>query len=49
MRLILALVIFNFDMKIANESRKWIEQKNFLMWEKSPLKVHLAPRKIESS
>lgn len=41
MRLILALIIFNFDMEIADEARDWIKQRNFLMWEKGPLKVHL--------
>ncbi|KAJ5937997.1 hypothetical protein N7454_004339, partial [Penicillium verhagenii] len=44
MRLILALVIFQFDMVIADDSRDWINQKNFLMWEKSPLNVYLTPR-----
>ncbi|KAL4896135.1 cytochrome P450 [Aspergillus ambiguus] len=43
MRLILARIIFNFDMKIADDSRNWITQKNFLMWEKGPLNVHLTP------
>ncbi|CAI7657824.1 unnamed protein product [Penicillium viridicatum] len=41
MRLILALIIFNFDMEIADEARDWIKQRNFLMWEKGPLKVQL--------
>ncbi|KAJ5773864.1 hypothetical protein N7457_008760, partial [Penicillium paradoxum] len=41
MRLILALIIFNFDIEIADEARDWINQRNFLMWEKGPLKVHL--------
>lgn len=41
MRLILALIIFNFDMKLADESRDWIKQKNYLTWYKPPLKVHL--------
>lgn len=41
MRLILALIIFNFDMEIADEARDWIKQRNLLMWEKGPLKVHL--------
>ncbi|KAL2851865.1 cytochrome P450 [Aspergillus pseudoustus] len=43
MRLILALVIFNFDLKLAEECRGWIQQKNFLMWQKPPLKVYLTP------
>lgn len=46
MRLILALIIFNFNITIDDESQEWINQKNFLMWEKGPLKVHLA-RAIE--
>jgi hypothetical protein len=41
MRLILALIIFNFDIEIDDESRDWINQRNFLMWEKGPLKVYL--------
>ncbi|OQE46305.1 hypothetical protein PENCOP_c001G00493 [Penicillium coprophilum] len=41
MRLILALIIFNFDIEIADEARNWINQRNYLMWEKGPLKVHL--------
>ncbi|KAJ5106184.1 hypothetical protein N7456_002859 [Penicillium angulare] len=44
MRLILALVVFSFDMQLAEESSDWIKQRNFLMWEKGPLKVHLTPR-----
>ena len=31
MRLILARVIFNFDLKIAEDSYNWINQRNFLM------------------
>ncbi|KAF7180412.1 hypothetical protein CNMCM7691_009580 [Aspergillus felis] len=48
MRLILALIIFNFDMKIAPDSRDWIQQKNFTLWEKPPLKVYLKPVARES-
>ncbi|OJJ47342.1 hypothetical protein ASPZODRAFT_16022 [Penicilliopsis zonata CBS 506.65] len=43
MRLILALILFNFDLKLAEESQDWIQQKNFLMWQKGPLKVFLKP------
>jgi hypothetical protein len=43
MRLILALIIFNFDLEISDDSHDWIKQKNFLMWQKGPLKVHLKP------
>ncbi|KAL2801988.1 cytochrome P450 monooxygenase [Aspergillus granulosus] len=44
MRLILALIMFNFDMELADESIDWIQQKNFLMWQKGPLKVYLTAR-----
>lgn len=44
MRLILARVIYNFDLKIAEDSLDWVQkQRNFLMWEKSPLNVYLTP------
>ncbi|KIA75347.1 hypothetical protein HK57_00200 [Aspergillus ustus] len=38
MRLILALVMFNFDLKLADECGDWIQQRNYLMWQKPPLK-----------
>lgn len=43
MRLILALVIFHFDMKIDPDCRDWIQQRNFTLWQKPPLKVYLKP------
>lgn len=44
MRMILARVIFNFDMSIAEDSKGWMErQKIFLFWQKGPLNVHLTP------
>jgi hypothetical protein len=43
MRLILSLIIFNFDMKIDPDCRDWIQQKNFTLWQKPPLKVYLKP------
>lgn len=42
--MILARVVFNFDMKIADEARDWVQQKNYLMWQKGALKVYLTPR-----
>jgi hypothetical protein len=50
MRLILALIIFNFDMKLDPHSREWIQQKNFILWQVPPLKVYLEPvaRKSET-
>lgn len=44
MRLILARVIWNFDMKIADDSLDWYSrQKIYLFWEKGPLNVFLTP------
>ena len=44
MRLILARVVWNFDMKIADEARDWVKQKNYIMWKKGELKVWLTDR-----
>lgn len=42
--MILARVVFNFDMRIADEARGWVEQRNYLMWKKGALKVYLTER-----
>ncbi|WDK16631.1 cytochrome P450 [Colletotrichum graminicola] len=47
MRVILARVIWNFDMEIAEDSRNWTEQELFGLWKKGPLNVYLTPRKEE--
>ncbi|KAF5641179.1 cytochrome p450 [Fusarium sp. NRRL 25303] len=41
---IFSRLLWNFDLRISDESRDWIDQKIFLMREKGPLKVHLTPR-----
>ncbi|ESZ91765.1 cytochrome P450 monooxygenase [Sclerotinia borealis F-4128] len=42
MRLILARVIWNFDLELADESKSWAKNmKIFLLWEKPPLYVNL--------
>lgn len=44
MRLILAQLVWNFDMELAGESRGWMENlRVFLVYEKRPLMVHLKP------
>ncbi|RYP09093.1 hypothetical protein DL765_008573 [Monosporascus sp. GIB2] len=44
MRLILAKIIFNFDLRLADESRSWLKgQKVFTVWMKPSLLVHLTP------
>lgn len=42
MRIILARVLWNFDMRIAEQSLDWMgKQRVFNFWEKGPLYVHL--------
>ncbi|KAH8668484.1 isotrichodermin C-15 hydroxylase [Xylariales sp. PMI_506] len=44
MRLILAKIIFNFDMKIADDSRDWLHnQKAYILWDKPSLNVYMTP------
>ena len=44
MRMILARVIFNFDMRLADDSRGWLErQKIYNLWQKGPLNIYLTP------
>lgn len=42
MRLILAKVLYNFDMKLAND-KDWLDQQIFVLWDKHPLPVYLTP------
>ncbi len=43
MRLILAHILFNFDMELAEPSNDWMDQKIFTLWYKKPLMVYLKP------
>lgn len=44
MRLILAKLVYNFDMSLAEDSREWLkDQKAFVVWDKPPLNVVLKP------
>jgi hypothetical protein len=43
MRLILAKIVYSFDMKLANDSGDWIKQKFYVLWDKPSLNVHLTP------
>ncbi|KAI2784086.1 putative cytochrome P450 [Daldinia loculata] len=46
MRLILARIIFEFDMKLSEDSQRWIErQDTFVLWDRIPLNVTLTPVK----
>lgn len=45
MRLILARVLWNFDLRLADDSKDWLgRQKIYLLWEKIPLNMYLTPR-----
>ncbi|KAH8694348.1 hypothetical protein BGZ61DRAFT_352880, partial [Ilyonectria robusta] len=42
MRLILARIIWNFDLELVEESKNWMkDQHMFILWEKGPLMVRL--------
>ena len=42
MRLILARMIWNFDMELVEDSKHWLDgQKAFAVWKKPPLNVQL--------
>lgn len=46
MRTILARVLYNFDLTMSPQSDGWTNQKNFNLWERSPLLAYLTPRKM---
>lgn len=50
LRLVLAQMIYNFDMELQADSRHWAQgQKNlFIVWDKSPFNVRLWPVGHES-
>lgn len=41
MRLLLAALILSFDVELAAESKNWINQKIYVLWEKKPLICNL--------
>jgi cytochrome P450 len=45
MRIIVARMIFAFDLRLADETDRfdWGEQETYILWEKRPLNVVLAP------
>lgn len=44
-RLILARVLWNFDLRLADERRDWMErQKVYTLWQKAALNVYLTSR-----
>lgn len=44
MRVILARIVFDFDMELGSDSSNWIAaQKTYLLWARVPLNVYLTP------
>jgi len=49
MRLILANIIYNFDLELEADSQEWIgRQRAFNVWDRGPLNVRLRCRPEES-
>ncbi|KAJ5913921.1 hypothetical protein N7504_002804 [Penicillium tannophilum] len=44
MRIILARMVFNFDMELDQPSDVWTDQQCFILWSKKPLMIKLTPR-----
>lgn len=45
-RLVLARLVWNFDMEICDEDKNWVvEQRAYTVWEKPDLRMWLKPRK----
>jgi hypothetical protein len=44
MRLILARLVYDFDMSLADDSENWLEkQRSYLLWDRAELNVYLKP------
>ncbi|EFQ25384.1 cytochrome P450 [Colletotrichum graminicola] len=44
MRIVMAKLLWNFDLELAEDSEEWMEtQKIYTIWEKGPLNVYLQP------
>ena len=47
-RIILAKVLWHFDLQLCPESEKWNDMKIYIMWDKGPLYCQLKPVKREA-
>ncbi|ORY15952.1 cytochrome P450 [Clohesyomyces aquaticus] len=43
MRLVLANILWNFDMELCDPSMNWLDMKVWILWDKKPLMVKLTP------
>ena len=41
MRLLLAKVLYNFDLELAPGNENWLEQDVWILWQKVPLMVNV--------
>lgn len=41
MRLILAKVLWHFDLELCSQSQDWPNQKSYILWDKPPLMVKI--------
>lgn len=48
MRLILAKVLWSFDLQLCEGQNDWLDQKVFITWEKMPLMVKLRPSSTDA-
>lgn len=46
--MIMARVLWNFDMELCPESEDWLNQDVHIIWEKGPLMVRLTDRRVQS-
>ncbi|OHE91111.1 cytochrome P450 [Colletotrichum orchidophilum] len=46
MRLIMASLLYNFDLELADPSFDWLDQNSYGIWDKHPLWVKLVPRQV---
>lgn len=42
MRLVMAKVLYNFDLELVDHESDWFDQKYFTLWVKGPLMVKLS-------
>ncbi|GAB7354526.1 hypothetical protein MBLNU459_g4991t1 [Dothideomycetes sp. NU459] len=47
MRLLMAMLLWNFDLEVMEESKNWSDQKVYVLWEKPSLTVKLTPRALQ--
>jgi hypothetical protein len=41
MRLVMAYMLWSFDLTLAEDSGDWFDQNSYIVWEKRPLNIKL--------